>query len=176
MRGELGLNHHVDLSVAGSSPLARGTPELLGLASIRVRFIPACAGNSAYWLATSPIAAVHPRLRGELGRRLLNQSTAYGSSPLARGTPSKAGSAGTFERFIPACAGNSNDSRTQRRFKSVHPRLRGELFKTKKEAREFAGSSPLARGTLPPSRAVVAKRRFIPACAGNSQRKKRLII
>ena len=51
---------------------------------------------------------------------------------------------------------------------SVHPRLRGELFKMDALARQISGSSPLARGTRYAVNTDVDFSRFIPACAGNS--------
>ena len=71
-----------------------------------------------------------------------------GSSPLTRGTLIVGWSTNHQTRFIPAYAGNSVCVRHQRPFTTVHPRLRGELFRF-----DIAN-----RDTL----------RFIPAYAGNS--------
>ena len=53
----------------------------------------------------------------------------------------------------------------------VHPRLRGELATPSTRMLIFPGSSPLARGTLFSIVLMITKRRFIPACAGNSIRR-----
>ena len=133
------------------------------------RFIPAYAGNSnrtakerELQVGSSPltrgthgvipnsraIAAVHPRLRGELNIRTADAMAPTGSSPLTRGTPY---------------------SYMRRHNKgTVHPRLRGELWLAESVHRQFNGSSPLTRGTQHYSDCTRHRRRFIPAYAGNS--------
>ena len=46
LRGELLLLILILFMLTGSSPLARGTQEVKRLRAERLRFIPACAGNS----------------------------------------------------------------------------------------------------------------------------------
>ena len=108
-------------------------------------------------------------MRGELGK-ILNPITLFiGSSPLARGTLTDRYTPTTIIRFIPACAGNSQDQEGAPLYRSVHPRLRGELTQRVLITINRSGSSPLARGTqfLALFRRVLV--RFIPACAGNSK-------
>ena len=91
----------------GSSPPARGTPLANILAKENLRFIPACAGNTQVGSIGTVLIQVHPRLRGEhIGVNDVATS-ADGSSPPARGTPSTTMSADPSSRFIPACAGNT---------------------------------------------------------------------
>ena len=92
---------------AGSSPLARGTlaHRLLGVHARR--FIPAGAGNTARTARPRGWRAVHPRWRGEHGRRQDRGLGVAGSSPLARGTRNPAQSTHGNRRFIPAGAGNT---------------------------------------------------------------------
>ena len=116
--------------------------------SSRLRFIPACAGNSTASTRTVLMSAVHPRLRGELFPHLFTGVKLTGSSPLARGTLSVDGSLEGYVRFIPACAGNSSGA-------SI-------VWSSP------IGSSPLARGTLSDGKITLYLERFIPACAGNS--------
>ena len=71
-------------------------------------------------------------------------------------------------RFIPACAGNSTNLDSFSDWSTVHPRLRGELKIWLNLDSLTGGSSPLARGTLRRSGNFLDKKRFIPACAGNS--------
>ena len=71
--------------------------------------------------------AVHPRLRGELGRPVSTVSNIGGSSPLTRGTQKNVSDVHETSRFIPAYAGNSLKSHTYHLPLTVHPRLRGEL-------------------------------------------------
>ena len=79
---------------------------------------------------TSGSLAVHPRLRGELIMGFGSDALGLGSSPLTRGTH-------VFEivkqkriRFIPAYAGNSACERFCSNEYAVHPRLRGELYRS----------------------------------------------
>ena len=92
--------------------------------------------------------AVHPRLRGELGEKVVESINRL--------------------RFIPAYAGNSASVTPIDLTKSVHPRLRGELNMSFKVYKKAAGSSPLTRGTQENGSLSNAATRFIPAYAGNS--------
>ena len=188
MRGELGILSPVSDLIGGSSPLARGTPASITRYAVDLRFIPACAGNSSSPLIKSRPRVVHPRLRGELARRLRRRTLRPGSSPLARGTPLCSLPSSVMCRFIPACAGNSDirkpllaqtavhprlrgNSRSRTEVTTadpVHPRLRGELHHESLLYDRNYGSSPLARGTLTNGSIFDYMGRFIPACAGNS--------
>ena len=127
LRGELfseGLPAGV---LCGSSPLARGTREHHLASFLTTRFIPACAGNSARFRRITQPISVHPRLRGELMIYVRPALIRFGSSPLARGTPSRTLRRKPSIRFIPACAGNSISDGPSIVVDTVHPRLRGEL-------------------------------------------------
>ena len=133
-----------------------------------VRFIPACAGNSATRTPRSGSAAVHPRVCGELRGSATRSTCCHGSSPRVRGTPIAENVALPRGRFIPACAGNSvprtpGNSRT-----AVHPRVCGELVQALADAAPNLGSSPRVRGTHGHLAGAARRGRFIPACAGNS--------
>ena len=73
------------------------------------------------------------------------------------------------QRFIPACAGNSDYCRRHVLLSAVHPRLRGELSPLMVNSFRNPGSSPLARGTQCGRAKGLTNARFIPACAGNSK-------
>ncbi len=154
----------------GSSPRARGThPETYRRAQSR-RFIPACAGNTLS-LPPSPLSLpVHPRVRGEHLARGAFRVPARGSSPRARGTLPDWLLKAAVARFIPACAGNTRDRRTPIVSPSVHPRVRGEHIRSSAYGAPARGSSPRARGTPPYPWRSCRRRRFIPACAGNTTR------
>ena len=115
-----------------------------------LRFIPACAGNSASAAGSRPTASVHPRVCGELILLTKRITMSSGSSPRVRGTLLGAVLAPAGRRFIPACAGNSQ---------GLIP-----------SDRHDDGSSPRVRGTLSRPRNTRNRRRFIPACAGNSEK------
>ena len=88
MRGEHEYRPRSIFALHGSSPHARGTRNEHHHVRPRLRFIPACAGNTKTPLCSTNSAPVHPRVRGE--------------------------HAGFHERhvpavrFIPACAGNTS--------------------------------------------------------------------
>ena len=87
LRGELNLQLRGLFDTLGSSPLTRGTRAHRYVPIWISRFIPAYAGNSQEKECQTLKALVHPRLRGELKRLLINANEAPGSSPLTRGTP-----------------------------------------------------------------------------------------
>ena len=70
----------------GSSPLARGTRGCDLAVEVSAGLIPARAGNTAENSTAKPGNGAHPRSRGEHAQRNGLDSSAEGSSPLARGT------------------------------------------------------------------------------------------
>ena len=133
-----------------------------------LRFIPAYAGNSTLNNVTFQTCAVHPRLRGELNYETSSFNPQNGSSPLTRGTRIDHTFCRIKVRFIPAYAGNSQNSEFLLYPNTVHPRLRGELTWNGRRHQNGAGSSPLTRGTRIHSNKRIDTERFIPAYAGNS--------
>ncbi len=170
LRGEHIVQTLPDASVIGSSPPARGTQKLPDAAPIVARFIPACAGNTLVYHGPDLLATVHPRLRGEHQLAWYTAMATYGSSPPARGTPHPGRCPCVIQRFIPACAGNTDGAGQARlpRHRTVHPRLRGEHAAVERKGIGEFGSSPPARGTPVPMDYYPLKHRFIPACAGNT--------
>ncbi len=150
------------------SPLTRGT-RIFGFQScLNIRFIPAYAGNSPAENGSPRRDSVHPRLRGELTAAPLCHHFPCGSSPLTRGTRIFKRNGRSTQRFIPAYAGNSRSFGRYSDFRSVHPRLRGELCFLICFSVGQRGSSPLTRGTPACKRSITLVKRFIPAYAGNS--------
>ena len=92
----------------GSSPRVRGTQQERERRNPFDRFIPACAGNSVAWTPGRSLAAVHPRVCGELPVPHAFPAVVAGSSPRVRGTRRHSPRAYPCMRFIPACAGNSS--------------------------------------------------------------------
>ena len=91
-----------------------------------------------------------------------------GSFPLTRGTRSTDLHFLRSERFIPAYAGNSVKILATSSGETVHPRLRGELYRRGALLTLNGGSSPLTRGTHKGLLWWPVTCRFIPAYAGNS--------
>ena len=71
----------------GSSPLTRGKPEVRIRRVERRGLIPAHAGKTSRWIASSATFAAHPRSRGENVGRVRRTGQLRGSSPLTRGKP-----------------------------------------------------------------------------------------
>ena len=92
----------------GSSPHTRGTLSLAIDEEVKVRFIPAYAGNAPVSAAARLPATVHPRIRGERVNAGNGKNADTGSSPHTRGTPIIRKAAYLKCRFIPAYAGNAH--------------------------------------------------------------------
>ena len=137
------------LEFGGSSPRVRGTRCRGFFLPRRIRFIPACAGNTSPPCRAARIRTVHPRVCGEHG--------------FHRGT------AVLRLRFIPACAGNTTVNPVTVAVTPVHPRVCGEHQSIAISSTHQNGSSPRVRGTRRPSYTDVEHGRFIPACAGNTK-------
>ena len=153
---------------SGSSPLARGTHDVLHDLAPVDRFIPARAGNTHSASRWRPVPPVHPRSRGEHNRGCCATANNDGSSPLARGTHHQSTPIRFGLRFIPARAGNTASPPTAPSRQPVHPRSRGEHIFAARFASRVNGSSPLARGTRVLCALSDPDRRFIPARAGNT--------
>ncbi len=120
---------------------------------------------------TSLPIPVYPRWRGEHWVFPKTHLRTTGLSPLARGTRGY-GHLDVFPlRFIPAGAGNTQRRAGGRQRLPVYPRWRGEHFLAIYFLLLIAGLSPLARGTRGYGHLDVFPLRFIPAGAGNTQRR-----
>ena len=72
--------------IFGSSPHTRGTQWRRSVTYLRLRFIPAYAGNAYRQKSGSGSSTVHPRIRGERGAFQALNGGVIGSSPHTRGT------------------------------------------------------------------------------------------
>ena len=130
--------------------------------------IPARAGNTYAQKCPCPAPRAHPRSRGEHAIAALCENTEEGSSPLARGTPSKPRISACAMRLIPARAGNTQPMMIFACIPWAHPRSRGEHPPRSAACWIARGSSPLARGTLLPGFRALTPVGLIPARAGNT--------
>ena len=110
----------------GSSPLARGTLEVIEGAPVDIRLIPARAGNTPIIVGADLRNPAHPRSRGEHSAPRMLVYNHDGSSPLARGTPKLLASIRSRARLIPARAGNTPLTSCGLHSSTAHPRSRGE--------------------------------------------------
>ena len=152
----------------GSSPRVRGTQGRVEGRAHRGRFIPACAGNTRQPRPRRAPRPVHPRVCGEHGSLFQVVGTDNGSSPRVRGTQENVPRQNPLGRFIPACAGNTQQGANSHLAMSVHPRVCGEHPWLIVDFKLDDGSSPRVRGTRQDRGQRHAQRRFIPACAGNT--------
>ena len=167
--GELYLDlDDADLD-GGSSPRVRGTRRVPLRRADPQRFIPACAGNSAGIWTTARRRTVHPRVCGELLWATRWACGSFGSSPRVRGTRPAPCRASRRRPVHPRVCGELRaPSRTPRQRSTVHPRVCGELFSEPIVRLTPIGSSPRVRGTPGSLTVTQGLKRFIPACAGNS--------
>ncbi len=167
-RGEHVGRESFDCPYIGLSPLARGTHQRYRLQLTGSRFIPAGAGNTSRADEKAVNNAVYPRWRGEHTGTYQNMMISGGLSPLARGTRCSVNIDGDVTRFIPAGAGNTAADSRAGHHRPVYPRWRGEHQLSDVSLAWRHGLSPLARGTPVHIRFLVARSRFIPAGAGNT--------
>ena len=150
----------------GSSPLARGLPQVDSRGIGALGIIPARAGFTSARGRQGRPWADHPRSRGVYGQSTLSSVNCSGSSPLARGLLVGPHAGRGHHRIIPARAGFTRTRSTPTTRPEDHPRSRGVYTRRPGASSTSAGSSPLARG-LPPSPARCGRRaRIIPARAG----------
>ena len=166
MRGEHCDNTAFSTTSSGSSPHARGAPELRLHRHYRrgssphargahrpiyngnegARIIPACAGSTNLGESQDLQLGDHPRMRGEHRPARIWCWGSQGSSPHARGAPSRRGLNLDTVGIIPACAGSTTRRPARIWCWGDHPRMRGEHACVSRPEHDNSGSSPHARG------------------------------
>ena len=111
----------------------------------------------------------HPRSRWEHYPRRDDAPDHFGSSPLARGTPTTINRVSSHRRLIPAHAGSTRAPWHEPAPNRAHPRSRGEHTDLLQNSTPEAGSSPLARGTHAEHAPPVIVLGLIPARTGNTE-------
>jgi len=122
-----------EADLGGSSPLARGAPQLRRLPGHAVRIIPAGAGSTGRRASCSGVSRDHPRWRGEHHVSESGDVAAVGSSPLARGALPAGSGARPDGRIIPAGAGSTTCWIRCAAGWTDHPRWRGEHCQVRRE-------------------------------------------
>ena len=146
-RGEHPSPGSPEITIDGSSPLARGTRTALFHPLRPARLIPARAGNTRLRGSGILWRSAHPRSRGEHDVHFALSRSFRGSSPLARGPPSGRSTYPVAPGLIPALAGSTHHQAHQKSQSTAHPRSRGEHPRTSPTMMLAEGSSPLAQGT-----------------------------
>ena len=130
----------------GTSPRVRGKLRLGAFTASRIRYIPACAGETSHPHAQSHHGWVHPRVCGGNGVLILARILSSGTSPRVRGKLQSRRQARRPTRYIPACAGEtSGDSRVSS-WLAVHPRVCGGNAFVSFTGPPEPGTSPRVRG------------------------------
>ena len=146
VRGEHVDPGRVRQAMEGSSPRARGAPDLLRVFLQGHGIIPACAGSTHWVEWAKGRKRDHPRVRGEHAGPGGDFPEGQGSSPRARGAPAPGPCAHPSSGIIPACAGSTSGWTSTLTGSGDHPRVRGEHIKFFTCSRTLTGSSPRARG------------------------------
>ena len=134
------------------------------------RIIPALAGNTSSPEKRARPTADHPRAGGEHPPPPAFARRNGGSSPRWRGTPHVDLGKGLDHRIIPALAGNTSSPNLSLGYQPDHPRAGGEHPLVSWLLLAISGSSPRWRGTHRRPYKCRARRRIIPALAGNTHR------
>ena len=153
-------------NIRGSSPLARGLPQITFQLFWDERIIPARAGFTFLSLTRSPNPQDHPRSRGVYRCSSSCSRAIEGSSPLARGLPQRRRGPLQEQGIIPARAGFTRPHGRIRRGQGDHPRSRGVYSIIRRRVPSGTGSSPLARGLLKRPLRLASLAGIIPARAG----------
>ena len=153
---------------SGSSPHGRGTREGNPQVGLRLRIIPARAGNTGPAGRASRRPADHPRTGGEHTAAEVPVTTTTGSSPHGRGTLHLWPPPLPDGRIIPARAGNTTLRAFAPAVLADHPRTGGEHGTIISVGLSSFGSSPHGRGTLVNLVDDAPEYRIIPARAGNT--------
>ena len=152
--------------ILGSSPLARGLPDVSRGTWRTSGIIPARAGFTRFRRGIHPGLSDHPRSRGVYAPPAFVGSVFAGSSPLARGLRVSGMILRVSRGIIPARAGFTQHHRNHGPTRRDHPRSRGVYHRGPGEFLSPFGSSPLARGLLLDRVVQLAVERIIPARAG----------
>ena len=154
------------LPVMGLSPRVRGNLVCVGTCCVRLRSIPACAGEPIQQQQHQNLRGVYPRVCG--GTFSLTPSPAGGTglSPRVRGNLLGRGGVAARERSIPACAGEPWCRIRSKSPSSVYPRVCGGTGGRQQATQPLEGLSPRVRGNPAAAAGRLAQRRSIPACAG----------
>ena len=150
----------------GLSPRVRGNPGPKKQPMAQHGSIPACAGEPASGGDAGGDHQVYPRVCGGTGAREANAGRRWGLSPRVRGNLRMTTAENPLLGSIPACAGEPWTFTARRMEGEVYPRVCGGTATTCGPAACPAGLSPRVRGNPQSPADACARKRSIPACAG----------
>ena len=176
MCGEHSIPSKSTATQPGSSPRVRGTRFQTKSAPLPAGIIPACAGNTFGFVRAAPPPWDHPRVCGEHKETSNGFAVIAGSSPRVRGTQLRVVEDAPCLGIIPACAGNTSYDKNAGDATGDHPRVCGEHVQGPVLFGHLPGSSPRVRGTQEAAGLSAVLRGIIPACAGNTEFRRMLMI
>ena len=153
----------------GSSPRMRGKRRLGDVLSHCNRIIPAHAGQTSPVRRRLPCSPDHPRACGANDCASVSFAFAFGSSPRMRGKRTGPTFTYSYDRIIPAHAGQTRPSASWLRHPSDHPRACGANYIATGTVTRFTGSSPRMRGERTRPSDAPSPARIIPAHAGQTR-------
>ena len=153
---------------SGPSPRVRGKLSRARWTALSIGSIPACAGETraARWRTGS--GRVHPRVCGGNSTTSAGGSAGFGPSPRVRGKPIVNRIFLVPDGSIPACAGETSRVMVLLSALMVHPRVCGGNRGRVGSSALAGGPSPRVRGKRLSASGWTARRRSIPACAGET--------
>ena len=168
IRGEYRNLTAVVYITGGSPPHTRGIQVRDKRARGVEGFTPAYAGNTRHSSGYIRGRGVHPRIRGEYCQVNGFHMVQQGSPPHTRGILQHTIGKPRAPRFTPAYAGNTFRRGGLCRGSWVHPRIRGEYYRTSTHGGGQAGSPPHTRGILCCDEFIRHNGGFTPAHAVNT--------
>ena len=133
---------------------------------VRIRSIPACAGEPTTGIGRARAPPVYPRVCGGTTHELFEPCAFTGLSPRVRGNRWSSSACRPSRRSIPACAGEPSSTCSIVRMRRVYPRVCGGTWDRPLTQLAESGLSPRVRGNHVGRQPPVRDRRSIPACAG----------
>ena len=146
----------------GLSPRVRGKRRAVNHPGVRVRSIPACAGEAERHQRHQ---RVYPRVCGGSGTPQAHGAQRLGLSPRVRGKRTRPLSGCPQCRSIPACAGEASRLHSRHRLLSVYPRVCGGSTEFADGNISVEGLSPRVRGKPLSTASPGRLNGSIPACA-----------
>ena len=160
---------HAWRALPGSSPRMRGKPVFCPVFFTTARIIPAHAGQTSAVRHAPSTTTDHPRACGANGDWETFCRTVTGSSPRMRGKRTGPTFTYSYDRIIPAHAGQTRPSASWLRHPSDHPRACGANYIATGTVTRFTGSSPRMRGKRTRPSDAPSPARIIPAHAGQTR-------
>ena len=144
VRGDVQFSPGVSDPADGPPPRAWGRPRTLRRCRVRRRSTPTCVGTSASLTASSASFRVHPHVRGDVPYTPPPPRNFDGPPPRAWGRPVRRRRPGRLLGSTPTCVGTSPVPSVAEQATTVHPHVRGDVYKE---------IGPDGKGGGPPPRA-----------------------